>query len=200
MSLLINSPSTAFNFQNFEVCADVPSIHGMLIIEPKIFADGRGWFFESFNENAFFKAVGLNSKFAQDNHSFSHYGVLRGLHYQLKHPQGKLVRAVSGSIFNVTVDVRKLSPTYGRWFGIEVSALDRKQLWIPPGIAHGFLVISDGAEVLYKATDFYDPQSEVCLAWNDPTAGVEWPLPEGVLPSISTKDAAGLSWDAIPKF
>jgi len=175
-------------------------IHDVLVIEPKVFGDERGWFTESFNAQDFSQATGLVIDFVQDNHSFSKQWTLRGLHYQLQQAQGKLVRVVAGSVFDVVVDIRKASPTYGRWVGLELSAQNHRQLWIPAGLAHGFLVLSETAEFLYKTTDYYHPQSEVCLAWNDPTVGIEWPLPKGALANISAKDAVGLSWDAIPKF
>lgn len=179
---------------------EVSAIHGMTLFQPEIFNDERGWLFESFNVNDFFSATGLDVNFVQDNHSYSRQWTLRGLHYQHEKTQGKLVRVASGSVFDVTVDVRLSSPTYGKWFGAELSADNKKQLWIPPGVAHGFLVLSEAAEVLYKATDFYHPESEVCLAWNDPTLGIEWPLPLGINPNISAKDLSGLSWANIPKF
>jgi len=175
-------------------------IHDVLVIEPKVLGDERGWFTESFNAQDFSQATGLVIDFVQDNHSFSKQWTLRGLHYQLQQAQGKLVRVVAGSVFDVVVDIRKASPTYGRWVGLELSAQNHRQLWIPAGLAHGFLVLSETAEFLYKTTDYYHPQSEVCLAWNDPTVGIEWPLPKGALANISAKDAVGLSWDAIPKF
>lgn len=175
-------------------------IHDVLVIEPKVLGDERGWFTESFNAQDFSQATGLVMDFVQDNHSFSKQWTLRGLHYQLQQAQGKLVRVVAGSVFDVVVDIRKASPTYGRWVGLELSAQNHRQLWIPAGLAHGFLVLSETAEFLYKTTDYYHPQSEVCLAWNDPTVAIEWPLPKGVLPNVNAKDAVGLSWDAIPKF
>ena len=175
-------------------------IHDVLVIEPKVLGDERGWFTESFNAQDFSQATGLVMDFVQDNHSFSKQWTLRGLHYQLQQAQGKLVRVVAGSVFDVVVDIRKASPTYGRWVGLELSAQNHRQLWIPAGLAHGFLVLSETAEFLYKTTDYYHPQSEVCLAWNDPTVAIEWPLPKGALANISAKDAVGLSWDAIPKF
>jgi len=175
-------------------------IHDVLVIEPKVLGDERGWFTESFNAQDFSQATGLVIDFVQDNHSFSKQWTLRGLHYQLQQAQGKLVRVVAGSVFDVVVDIRKASPTYGRWVGLELSAQNHRQLWIPAGLAHGFLVLSETAEFLYKTTDYYHPQSEVCLAWNDPTVAIEWPLPKGALANISAKDAVGLSWDAIPKF
>ena len=175
-------------------------IHDVLVIEPKVLGDERGWFTESFNAQDFSQATGLVMDFVQDNHSFSKQWTLRGLHYQLQQAQGKLVRVVAGSVFDVVVDIRKASPTYGRWVGLELSAQNHRQLLIPAGLAHGFLVLSETAEFLYKTTDYYHPQSEVCLAWNDPTVAIEWPLPKGALANISAKDAVGLSWDAIPKF
>lgn len=176
------------------------AIHGVFIIEPKVFGDERGWFTESFNAQDFAEATGLQVDFVQDNHSFSRQWTLRGLHYQLERTQGKLVRVVSGSVFDVAVDIRLNSPTYGKWAGIELSAENHKQLWIPAGLAHGFLVLSDSAEFLYKTTDYYHPQSEACLAWNDASVGIEWPLPFGISPNMNAKDSAGLSWDAAPKF
>lgn len=176
------------------------AIHDALVIEPKVFGDERGWFTESFNAIDFAKATDLDVEFVQDNHSFSRQWTLRGLHYQLEQTQGKLVRVVAGRVFDVVVDIRKNSPSYGQWVGIELSAQNHKQLWIPPKLAHGFLVLSETAEFLYKTTDYYHPQSEACLAWNDPTVAIDWPLPTGVAPNMNAKDAAGLLWDAAPKF
>ena len=176
------------------------AIHDVLIVEPKVFGDERGWFTESFNALDFAAATGLDVQFVQDNHSFSRQWTLRGLHYQLEQTQGKLVRVVVGSVFDVVVDIRKDSPTYGKSVGVELSAQNHKQLWIPEKLAHGFLVLSETAEFLYKTTDYYHPQSEVCLAWNDPSVGIQWPLPQGVAPHMNTKDSAGLSWDDAPKF
>ena len=176
------------------------AIHDVLIVEPKVFGDERGWFTESFNALDFAAATGLNVQFVQDNHSFSRQWTLRGLHYQLEQTQGKLVRVVAGSVFDVVVDIRKDSPTYGKSVGVELSAQNHKQLWIPEKLAHGFLVLSETAEFLYKTTDYYHPQSEVCLLWNDPTVGIEWPLPSGIQPNMNAKDMTGLSWDAAPKF
>ncbi len=164
-------------------------IPGVLILEPKVFADDRGFFFESFNQRVFDTAVGEHVAFVQDNHSRSSKGVLRGLHHQVEQPQGKLVRALSGSIYDVAVDIRQSSPTFGRWVGLELSAENRRQVWIPPGLAHGFYVLSDAAEVLYKATDFYAPAHERCILWSDPTLAIEWPLSGP--PQVSGKDAAG---------
>jgi len=175
-------------------------IHDVLVIQPKVFGDERGWFTESFNAQDFSVATGLKVEFVQDNHSFSRQWTLRGLHYQLEKTQGKLVRVVDGSVFDVVVDIRKESPTYGKWVGVELSAKNYKQMWIPADLAHGFLVLSETAEFLYKTTDYYHPISEVCLAWNDPSIGIKWPLPQGLEPNMNAKDSAGLSWEAAPKF
>lgn len=176
------------------------TIPDVLILEPKVFGDQRGWFTESFNAKDFVNATGLNMAFVQDNHSFSRQWTLRGLHYQLQHTQGKLVRVTIGSVFDVAVDLRKNSATFGHWVGEILSAENHRQLWIPPGFAHGFLVLSESAEIIYKTTDYYDPTSEVCIAWNDPTLRIDWPLPGEKEPSINAKDAAGLLWDDAPKF
>ncbi len=176
------------------------AISDVLIVEPKVIGDQRGWFSESFNAKDFAKATGLNVEFVQDNHSFSRQWTLRGLHYQLKHTQGKLVRVTAGSVFDVAVDLRKDSPTFSQWVGEILSAENHRQLWIPPGFAHGFLVLSETAEFLYKTTDYYDPQSEACLSWYDPKVGINWPIPAGIEVSLNAKDAAGLSWDQAPKF
>ena len=165
------------------------SIPSVLIIEPKVFGDTRGFFFESSNQRDFNQATGLDVNFVQDNHSRSSKGVLRGLHYQIQQPQGKLVRVVRGSIFDVTVDLRKSSPTFGQWVGMELNEDNHCQLWIPPGFAHGFYVLSDSADFLYKTTDYYAPEFECSLIWNDPTIGIEWPL--NTQPIISTKDVQG---------
>jgi dTDP-4-dehydrorhamnose 3,5-epimerase len=165
------------------------AIPGLLILEPKVFGDSRGFFMESFNAKAFRDATGLDVNFVQDNHSRSGKGVLRGLHYQIEQAQGKLVRVVRGSVFDMAVDLRKASPTFGKWAGVELSEENHRQLWIPPGFAHGFLVTSESADFLYKTTDYYAPQFERSLAWNDPTVGVVWPL-EGE-PQLSAKDVAG---------
>jgi dTDP-4-dehydrorhamnose 3,5-epimerase len=176
------------------------SIPEVLIIEPKVFGDNRGWFTESFNANDFAAASNLNVTFVQDNHSFSRQWTLRGMHYQLKHTQGKLVRVTVGSVFDVAVDMRKDSTTFGKWVGVELSSENYKQMWVPPGFAHGFLVLSETAEFLYKTTDYYDPSSEACLSWCDPTVGIEWPIPLGKQALLNAKDAAGLAWDQAPKF
>jgi dTDP-4-dehydrorhamnose 3,5-epimerase len=164
-------------------------IPGVLILEPKVFADDRGFFFESFNQRVFEAAVGGPVTFVQDNHSRSKKNVLRGLHHQVEQPQGKLVRAVSGSIYDVAVDIRQSSPTFGRWVGVELSAENKLQIWIPPGLAHGFLVLSEASEVLYKTTDYYAPAHERTIRWDDPTLAIEWPLSGP--PQVSGKDAAG---------
>jgi dTDP-4-dehydrorhamnose 3,5-epimerase len=166
------------------------AIADVLILEPKVFGDVRGFFYESFNQNAFAQATGLNIKFVQDNHSRSSKGVLRGLHYQIQQPQGKLVRVVRGAVFDVAVDIRRSSPTFGLAVGLELSEENHRQLWIPAGFAHGFLVLSDSADFLYKTTDYYSPEFERCIAWNDATIGIEWPLQND--PQLSTKDQAGL--------
>jgi len=166
------------------------AIEGVLILEPKVFGDARGFFMESFNQKTFNDAVGHEVVFVQDNHSRSSKGVLRGLHYQLPpHAQGKLVRVTQGSVFDVAVDVRADSPTFGRWLGVELSGENHRQFWIPPGLAHGFLVTSDSADFLYKATDFYAPHAERSVLWSDPAIGIEWPTTGGV-PQLSGKDLA----------
>ena len=168
---------------------------GVLVLEPKVFGDERGFFFESFNARDFEQATSLKETFVQDNHSKSAKGVLRGLHYQTQHAQGKLVRVTQGAVFDVAVDIRQGSPTFGKWFGLELSAENKKQLWVPEGLAHGFLVISESAEFLYKTTDYYHPEFERSLLWSDPAIGVEWPLHllDGA-PLLAAKDAHALSW------
>jgi dTDP-4-dehydrorhamnose 3,5-epimerase len=165
------------------------AIPDVLIIEPKVFGDARGFCFESFNQKTFNEATGLDVKFVQDNHSRSAKGVLRGLHYQVQQPQGKLVRVVRGAVFDVAVDIRTSSPTFGKWVGVELSEDNHRQLWVPPGFAHGFLVIADSADFLYKTTDYYAPEHERCLAWNDPAIGIHWPA--DTMPQLSTKDMMG---------
>lgn len=184
---------------NPKIKVTLSALPDVLVLEPRVIGDSRGWFAESFNANDFAIATNLNVEFVQDNHSFSRQWTLRGLHYQLKHTQGKLVRVTAGSVFDVAVDLRKDSDTFGKWVGETLSAENHKQLWIPPGFAHGFLVLSDVAEFLYKTTDYYDPQSEVCLSWCDPTIGIEWPIPLGKQALLNTKDATGLSWEQAPK-
>ena len=167
------------------------AIPDVILIEPKVFGDARGFFFESFNQRAFNAATGTNYAFVQDNHSRSSRGVLRGLHYQIQQPQGKLVRVVQGAVFDVAVDIRKSSPTFGQWVGAELSADNHRQLWVPPGFAHGFVVLSETAEFLYKTTDYYAPEYERCIAWNDHVLAIDWHF-QGT-PNLSAKDAQGLS-------
>jgi dTDP-4-dehydrorhamnose 3,5-epimerase len=168
------------------------AIADVVLITPSVFEDDRGFFLESFNARDFASVVGPGWQFVQDNHSKSGQGVLRGLHYQLQpHAQGKLIRVVQGKIFDVAVDIRKGSATFGQWVGETLSAVNKQQLWIPPGFAHGFLVLSETAEVLYKATDFYTPAAERCIAWNDPQIGIQWP--GGIRPLLSAKDRQGVS-------
>ena len=171
-------------------------IDGVLVLEPKVFGDARGFFFESFNARDFEQATGLKDAFVQDNHSKSAKGVLRGLHYQTQHAQGKLVRVAQGAVFDVAVDIRKDSPTFGQWFGLELSAENKKQLWIPAGLAHGFLVTSESAEFLYKTTDYYYPEHERSLLWNDANVGVEWPLHLlDASPLLAAKDIAAETFE-----
>jgi len=162
----------------------------VLIVEPRVFGDDRGFFYESWNARSFADA-GLKADFVQDNHSRSARGVLRGLHYQVSQAQGKLVRVVAGAAFDVAVDLRRSSPRFGQWVGVELSAANKRMLWVPPGFAHGFLALQDGTELLYKCTDFYAPEHERALLWSDPAIGVDWPI-EGIEPSLSGKDAAGV--------
>ena len=166
------------------------AIADVLVIEPTVFGDARGFFYESFNQQAFDKATGLALNFVQDNHSRSAKGVLRGLHYQVRQPQGKLVRVARGAVFDVAVDIRKSSPSFGKWVGVELSEDNHRQLWVPPGMAHGFLVLSKTADFLYKTTDYYAPEHERCIAWNDPAIAIDWPIE--TQPSLSAKDQAGL--------
>ena len=168
------------------------AIADVLLIEPQVYGDERGFFFESYNARAFRQATGLDVSFVQDNHSRSAKGVLRGLHYQIRQPQGKLVRVAQGEVFDVVVDLRRASPTFGRWHGLVLSALNKRQLWIPPGFAHGFLTLSDTAEFLYKTTDYYAPEHERSLAWNDPQVGIRWPLEGEPLLSAKDRQAPGL--------
>jgi dTDP-4-dehydrorhamnose 3,5-epimerase len=166
------------------------AIPEVIVIEPKVFGDARGFFFESFNQKAFDEAVGKHVDFVQDNHSRSAKGVLRGLHYQIQQPQGKLVRVVRGAVFDVAVDIRKSSPTFGQWVGVELNEDNHKQLWVPAGFAHGFLVLSETAEFLYKTTDYYAPSFERCIKWNDAQLTINWPE-VGVEFKLSAKDASG---------
>ena len=170
----------------------------VLLIEPKVFGDARGFFFESYNRHAFAEAAGLDVDFVQDNHSRFAQGVLRGLHYQIQQPQGKLVRVVAGAVFDVAVDIRKTSSTFGKWVGIELSAENKKMIWVPPGFAHGFLVLSESAEFLYKTTDYYAPSHERSIAWNDPDIGIAWPLAGA--PLLSAKDQAAVGLKAAEVF
>lgn len=166
------------------------AIPEVLLIEPKVFGDERGFFMESFNQEVFDDAVGRHVEFVQDNHSRSVKGVLRGLHYQIQQPQGKLVRVASGAVFDVAVDLRKSSPTFGKWIGAELTASNHRQLWVPIGFAHGFLVLSETADFLYKTTDYYAPAHERCVMWNDADLGIDWP-DVGLAPVLSVKDAVG---------
>lgn len=165
------------------------AIAGVAVLEPKVFGDDRGFFFESWNANSF-AALGLDLQFVQDNHSRSSRGVLRGLHYQKPNPQGKLVRVTAGAVFDVVVDIRRHSPTFGQWVGFELSAANKRMLWVEPGLAHGFLCLQDGTDFLYKCTAFYEPQNEHSLLWNDPAIGIEWPL-DDIDPQLSAKDRVG---------
>ncbi|SFQ26049.1 dTDP-4-dehydrorhamnose 3,5-epimerase [Variovorax sp. 770b2] len=169
------------------------AIPEVLVIEPKVFGDARGFFYESFNNKAFDEAVGRHVDFVQDNHSRSVKGVLRGLHYQLQQPQGKLVRVVRGAVFDVAVDIRRSSPTFGRWVGVELTEDNHKQLWVPEGFAHGFMVLSESVDFLYKTTDFYAPAHERCILWSDSELAIEWPL-DCADPQLSAKDLAGASF------
>ncbi|WP_439886598.1 dTDP-4-dehydrorhamnose 3,5-epimerase [Pseudomonas sp. MBLB4123] len=168
------------------IASELPEV---LILEPRVFGDARGFFYESFNARAFREATGLEREFVQDNHSRSQRGVLRGLHYQLQQPQGKLVRVTAGEVYDVAVDIRRDSPNFGRWVGVHLSAENKRQLWVPEGFAHGFLVLSEFAESLYKTTDYYAPAHERCIRWDDPILAIAWPLSEP--PLLSDKDQAG---------
>ena len=168
--------------------ANETGLPGVVLLSPNVFGDERGFFFESFNESVFAEHTQSAEKFVQDNHSKSSKGVLRGLHYQLGKPQGKLVRVVEGAIFDVAVDIRKGSPTFGQWVGVELTAENKKQLWVPPDFAHGFVVTSESAQVLYKATDFYSPEHERSIVWNDQAIGIDWPA-TGISPILSAKDS-----------
>jgi dTDP-4-dehydrorhamnose 3,5-epimerase len=174
------------------------AIPDVLIIEPKVFGDARGFFFESFNQKAFNEATGTNHQFVQDNHSRSSKGVLRGLHYQIQQPQGKLVRVSRGAVFDVAVDIRRQSSTFGQWVGVELSAENHKQLWVPAGFAHGFLVTSESADFFYKTTDYYAPAQERCILWSDPAIGIRWP--SNIETQLSAKDMAGLSFTTAEVF
>jgi dTDP-4-dehydrorhamnose 3,5-epimerase len=169
------------------------AIADVLLIEPRVFGDERGFFYESFNQRDFQQTTGVNLPFVQDNHSKSTKGVLRGLHYQTQNAQGKLVRLVAGEVFDVAVDIRPDSPTYGTWVGQHLSSTNKRQMWVPPGLAHGFLVLSESAEFLYKTTDYYAPEFERCIAWNDPTLAITWPAVDVPL-QLSAKDLAGAAF------
>jgi len=175
------------------------AIPDALVLEPKVFGDARGFFMESFNQQAFDEAIGCHVDFVQDNHSRSSKGVLRGLHYQIQQPQGKLVRCVRGAVFDVAVDVRKSSPNFGKWVGVELTEDNHRQFWIPAGFAHGFLVLSESADFLYKTTDYYAPAHERSILWSDPTLAIEWPVLDGRI-VVSSKDLAGQSFAEADKF
>ena len=167
------------------------TLPGVLILEPRVFGDERGFFFESFNQKTLAEQAGIATPFVQDNHSRSAKGVLRGLHYQIRQSQGKLVRVTAGEVFDVAVDIRKSSPMFGKWVGIHLTAENKRMMWVPPGFAHGFLVLSDYAEFLYKTTDYYAPEFERSIAWNDPDLAIDWPLDAD--PQLSAKDKAGMA-------
>lgn len=174
------------------------SIPDVLILEPKVFGDKRGYFMESWNKKTFEEVTGIRTDFVQDNHSRSVKNTLRGLHYQIKQPQGKLVRVAFGKVYDVVVDIRKSSPTFGKWVGVELSEDNHRQLWVPPGFAHGFVILSETADFLYKTTEYYAPQYDRCLIWNDPDVGIKWPL-EGT-PLLSEKDTRGKPFAEIDLF
>ncbi|HEY2682961.1 MAG TPA: dTDP-4-dehydrorhamnose 3,5-epimerase [Steroidobacteraceae bacterium] len=172
---------------------------GVVLIEPQVFGDARGFFQETWQVEKF-AAAGINAKFVQDNHSRSSRWTLRGLHFQMPHPQGKLVRVTQGSVFDVMVDLRESSPSFGKWWGTELSDANHRILWVPEGLAHGILITSESADFLYKVTDLYSPADEKTLAWNDPKLKIQWPLPEGVAPKLSAKDTQGKSFADVEKF
>ena len=174
------------------------AIPDVLVLEPKVFGDARGFFYESYNKLAFEQATGLKREFVQDNHSLSAKGVLRGLHYQIKQPQGKLVRVVSGEVYDVVVDIRKSSEAFGQWVGVNLSADNKRQLWVPEGFAHGFLVLSESAEFLYKTTEYYAPEYERCIRWDDATLAIDWPV--SVTPVVSEKDSKGANFASAEVF
>ncbi len=195
MSVTTDVPAARKQLANMKV--HETKVAGVLLLEPKVFGDERGFFVESYNENVMAE-IGIHERFVQDNHSYSGYNVLRGLHYQVRHTQGKLIRVVQGEIFDVAVDLRRSSPTFGQWDGAILSGENKHMLWIPQGFAHGFRVLSEGAHVLYKATDFYHPEHERTLAWNDPRVNVGWNL--NGEPTISAKDAKGVSFESAETF
>ncbi len=174
------------------------SLPGVLLVDPRVFGDTRGFFFESFNAKRFSELTGFIPPFVQDNHSRSAKGVLRGLHYQIRQAQGKLVRVCAGEVFDVAVDLRRSSPTFGKWEGVVLSADNKRQLWIPPGFAHGFVVLSESAEFLYKTTDYWAPEHERCIRWDDPDIGIQWPI--NFAPALSAKDAQGTAFAAAETF
>ncbi len=174
-------------------------LRDVYVLEPQVFGDERGFFTESWNRSTFAEA-GFDINWVQDNHSRSGRGILRGMHFQTEHTQGKLVRVVRGEVFDVAVDLRRDSPSFGKWFGVTLSESNHRMLWVPAGFAHGFYVVSEYADFLYKCDAIYQPASEISLAWDDPTVGIEWPLDKGGEPRLSAKDASGQAWDAIPKF
>ena len=174
-------------------------LRDVYLLQPRVFGDQRGFFLESWNQETF-RNAGFDMHFVQDNHSRSARGILRGMHYQTEHTQGKLVRVTSGEVFDAVVDLRRSSPTLGQWYGVTLSAENHRMLWVPPGFAHGFYVLSEFADFQYKCTELYHPQSEVSLAWDDPTVGIRWPLAAGESPRLSEKDAHGLAWADIPLF
>ena len=174
-------------------------LQGIMLLHPQVFGDQRGFFLESWNAETF-RGLGLDLDFVQDNHSRSAGGILRGMHYQTEHTQGKLVRVTAGEVFDVVVDLRRESETLGQWYGEILSGENHRMLWIPPGFAHGFYVTSEYADFQYKCTDIYHPDSEISLAWDDPTVGIEWPIPRGEQPQLSGKDTEGLAWAEIPLF
>jgi dTDP-4-dehydrorhamnose 3,5-epimerase len=177
---------------------DTP-IQGVTLIEPQVFGDARGFFMETWQEKKF-EAAGISGRYVQDNHSRSSQWTLRGMHLQVQHTQGKLVRVTLGEVFDVVVDLRQSSPSFGKWWGVELSAENHRMLWVPPGLAHGMLVTSETADFVYKCTDYYSPEHERTLAWDDPTVGIRWPLPAGVAPKLSAKDTKGASFAEIEKF
>lgn len=174
-------------------------LSGVVLLRPRVFGDERGFFLESWNKRSF-ADVGITADFVQDNHSRSRRGILRGLHFQTEHTQGKLVRVTAGEVYDVAVDLRADSPTCGEWYGCTLSASGSEMLWVPPGFAHGFYVLSETADFLYKCTDYYHPQSEISLAWDDPRVGIDWPLIDGTAPELSAKDAEARAWGEIPLF
>jgi dTDP-4-dehydrorhamnose 3,5-epimerase len=176
------------------------AIPDVLIIKPQVFGDDRGWFYESFNQKEFSEKTGVKEAFIQDNHSYSGQYILRGLHYQMEQPQGKLVRVTQGRVLDVAVDIRKSSPTSGKWVSVELSGENHRQLWVPPGCAHGFVVLSEDAHFLYKVTNYWHAASEQRIIWNDPTLNIDWQLPEGIVPALNAKDATGSLWNDALKF